>query len=567
MSHVRAMNLLNRVTADMPASGRPAARPGEEADRFAAALADLRRPRDAETSPVRGADPAGHRPDRGQRDPSRVERRDADAGDERAEAHADRTDAPRTPARPEPSDQTDPTNQTAATASEKAPNEDRPTDSDAPAGEPQRADRGDAKTAEAPAPPRDAEAAAAPGKSADAAAARPTDALLLQQLGLLGRRPKTTPGQTTPSAPANQPGGSSGPAMSSRPDGHATTAPAYPRAQLEPSGVPTSTATPATVEVGVSRPPGFSSDPQQPSAQPGGEELSRRSQGRGELAEVRAKANAAAAQAAADRDTAAPMPADRPTEAPRSVEAPLSESPRGADDLAARLATMLSRGLPAAGGERSGAEPVQGATGGPSNSALSPAAPEPVRADARPAHSAPSPAPQTAPTWVARHADATEVERIARVIRSNVSDRNGQIQMRLHPPELGTMRVDVRLRAGQLDLRVQVERAGVQELMTSRLGRLGQALEQHGVVIQRAEVEIRSPASSGASDDGQPREQAFGGGAQRGGAGGGEPQFGGSSPSRDEAWTSTDVEPPAWSEDEELPVEPVVSGEPIDIRV
>ena len=76
---------------------------------------------------------------------------------------------------------------------------------------------------------------------------------------------------------------------------------------------------------------------------------------------------------------------------------------------------------------------------------------------------------------------------------------NWQVQIRLSPPELGTLRLDVSVRQGVLNMQVLAETAEAKHLIDSRLGQLREALQQNGIIVDRVEVETRRPAPNDSS--------------------------------------------------------------------
>ncbi len=91
------------------------------------------------------------------------------------------------------------------------------------------------------------------------------------------------------------------------------------------------------------------------------------------------------------------------------------------------------------------------------------------------------------------------VDYVVRVARANLGRENWQVQIRLSPPELGTLRLDVSVRQGVLNMQVLAETAEAKHLIDSRLGQLRDALQQNGIIVDRVEVEARRPASNDSS--------------------------------------------------------------------
>lgn len=101
------------------------------------------------------------------------------------------------------------------------------------------------------------------------------------------------------------------------------------------------------------------------------------------------------------------------------------------------------------------------------------------------------------------------VDYVVRVARANLGRENWQVQLRLSPPQLGTLRLDVSVRQGVLNMQVLAETAEAKHLIDSRLGQLRDALQQNGIMVERLEVDTRRPApneSSQHNGDQSPRQ-------------------------------------------------------------
>lgn len=85
------------------------------------------------------------------------------------------------------------------------------------------------------------------------------------------------------------------------------------------------------------------------------------------------------------------------------------------------------------------------------------------------------------------------VSDLARIVRSRIGSRDSSMTLMMSPPELGRLRVDVRLEEDAVTVRFQADTLLGQEAIRSKLHELKAALEQQGVQIDRIEVE--SPAS------------------------------------------------------------------------
>lgn len=102
------------------------------------------------------------------------------------------------------------------------------------------------------------------------------------------------------------------------------------------------------------------------------------------------------------------------------------------------------------------------------------------------------------------------IERLARVVRSQAGARNGKLVLHLDPPELGRVRVDVRLHEGALSVTLEAEREAGLQAVRDHLEELRQALGRQGLQVDRLDVELRAPATRDGSDAGGSGDQGTG---------------------------------------------------------
>ncbi|MBN1489511.1 MAG: flagellar hook-length control protein FliK [Phycisphaerae bacterium] len=151
---------------------------------------------------------------------------------------------------------------------------------------------------------------------------------------------------------------------------------------------------------------------------------------------------------------------------------------------------------------------------------------------------------------------ARNMERMVEVVRANVGLRNSSITLRLDPPELGQIRLEAQLRGQMLSIRVEAETLAAREMLQSRAGTLRTALEQHGITIERFEIEPRPPAPPTHSNeahqrgaDGQQQSATEGGRSDQGQdaqsrsqrSSGDESTWGSERPAADDAAGQSDV--------------------------
>jgi len=85
---------------------------------------------------------------------------------------------------------------------------------------------------------------------------------------------------------------------------------------------------------------------------------------------------------------------------------------------------------------------------------------------------------------------ASEFARLISSIRLRGGLSNSSARLRLHPPQLGRIRVDVQMQGEQLRIDVCAETAEARSLLTRRAAELRGALQQHGVQVDRFEVTL-----------------------------------------------------------------------------
>jgi len=85
-------------------------------------------------------------------------------------------------------------------------------------------------------------------------------------------------------------------------------------------------------------------------------------------------------------------------------------------------------------------------------------------------------------------------QRIARVVQAKVSGKDTFARIRLDPPELGTVRVNLHLKSDSVVVRLVADNADARDAIKSRLDDLRSALQQQGVRVDRLEVTTPSPS-------------------------------------------------------------------------
>lgn len=111
------------------------------------------------------------------------------------------------------------------------------------------------------------------------------------------------------------------------------------------------------------------------------------------------------------------------------------------------------------------------------------------------------------------------IARVARAVQT-AHDRGGELKLRLSPPELGSLRLQVQMNDGVLTARIEAETREAQQIITDNLIVLRDRLAQQDIRVERLTVDLfNSGTGGGASTPQQGFEQRDGGGAaQRFGA-------------------------------------------------
>ncbi len=125
--------------------------------------------------------------------------------------------------------------------------------------------------------------------------------------------------------------------------------------------------------------------------------------------------------------------------------------------------------------------------------------------------------------------EAVNGARLARGLRAAVNQQGGSVTLRLTPPEMGTVRIQLDLSGGTVTARFHAETDNGRQLLQQQLGQLRQSLESQGLSVDRLSVQTMSSSNSNtgfnqdaqqdqAGNDGRSRGQFFnqGGSSQRG---------------------------------------------------
>ena len=115
-----------------------------------------------------------------------------------------------------------------------------------------------------------------------------------------------------------------------------------------------------------------------------------------------------------------------------------------------------------------------------------------------------SPVAQTMPTSAATPAPTGEgegpertVSGVGRGLETLVRQRGGSLTMRLDPPSLGQLKVEMRMEGGRVAVLLTAATDSARSLLGDNLGSLRQALEDRGLAVDRLVVETSTRTSEG----------------------------------------------------------------------
>ena len=88
------------------------------------------------------------------------------------------------------------------------------------------------------------------------------------------------------------------------------------------------------------------------------------------------------------------------------------------------------------------------------------------------------------------------VQRVERAFAA-MGDRGGTVRLKLSPPELGSVRMEITIHKGQMKARLEAETKEAKNLLLENLPALRERLAQQNIKIQKFDVDLRDPSSGG----------------------------------------------------------------------
>lgn len=113
-----------------------------------------------------------------------------------------------------------------------------------------------------------------------------------------------------------------------------------------------------------------------------------------------------------------------------------------------------------------------------------------AKPNAQSAASAPPPPP---PPSAATELDPN-VARVARGLQNAIQQSGGLVTLRLQPPELGLVRIQMEIQQGVASVQFQTEHSSVRDLLSHQLASLRDTLQNQGLVVEKMDVQT-IPAS------------------------------------------------------------------------
>jgi|GEM_PF-2209725 len=92
--------------------------------------------------------------------------------------------------------------------------------------------------------------------------------------------------------------------------------------------------------------------------------------------------------------------------------------------------------------------------------------------------------------------DAVNTARITRGLANAVQQRGGAVTLRLTPPEMGTVRIQMQITGTNVSAAFHAESTSAQSLLTTQLAQLRSALESKGMTVERLSVQPLAATTS-----------------------------------------------------------------------
>jgi flagellar hook-length control protein FliK len=100
------------------------------------------------------------------------------------------------------------------------------------------------------------------------------------------------------------------------------------------------------------------------------------------------------------------------------------------------------------------------------------------------------------------------IGRVAKAFQT-AQDRGGALQLRLSPPELGALRIELNVKDGVMSAALQTENANARRLLLDHLPALRDRLAEQNIRVDRFDVDVRREGTSSQSDARGSQQQQF----------------------------------------------------------
>jgi flagellar hook-length control protein FliK len=99
------------------------------------------------------------------------------------------------------------------------------------------------------------------------------------------------------------------------------------------------------------------------------------------------------------------------------------------------------------------------------------------------------------------------VSRVARAIET-AQDRGGTVNLRLSPPELGSLRLQLEVKQGVMNAKIETDTAAARQALLDNLPSLRERLAEQNVRIERFDVDVRRDGHGDQASPG-PQQRQF----------------------------------------------------------
>lgn len=104
------------------------------------------------------------------------------------------------------------------------------------------------------------------------------------------------------------------------------------------------------------------------------------------------------------------------------------------------------------------------------------------------------------------------VQRVARAVQT-AEQRGGELKLRLSPPELGSLRLQVHLTDGALSARIETDNPAAKQVLIDNLPALRERLAEQNIRVEKFDVDLSNSGGGGTSQT--PQQQQFNGSGER----------------------------------------------------